>query len=159
IMPQLAVGLPFSTEIMFRGFSTETPDGDPIKFGGFGAKLGLTQFIPVPMFPIALSAGLYGTKVNLADIVKVNNSIFTLQASFSVPVLTLYGGIGFESSDMSVEVKDEAGESLYKFDLSGDNKTRSTIGFRLKLAVLSFHADYNAGTYKSYTAGIGLTLR
>ena len=159
IMPQLAIGLPLGTEIMFRGFAAETPDGDPISFNGFGAKISLSQFIPVPAFPVGISAGIYGNKVNLADIVKADNSIFTLQASFSVPVITIYGGLGFESSDMSVSVKDENDDLLYKFNLEGENQTRTTIGFRLKLAVLSFHADYNAGAYESYTAGIGLTLR
>ncbi len=158
-MPQLAIGLPFGTEIMFRGFSWETPDGDPIRFNGFGAKISLSQFIPVPVFPVGISAGIYGNKVNLADIVKADNSIFTLQASFSVPVITIYGGLGFESTDMSVSVKDEAGTTLYDFNLEGENQIRSTIGFRLKMAVLSFHADYNTGAYESYTVGIGLTLR
>ena len=159
IMPQIAVGLPFNTEIMLRGFSVETPEGDPIKFGGFGGKISLSQFIPVPMFPIAISAGFYRTTVNLADIVEANNSIISLQASFSVPVITLYGGIGLESSDMSVLLEDESGNTLLDFSAEGKNKTRATIGVRLKLLLLSIHTDYNVGTYKSITAGIGLTLR
>jgi len=159
IMPQVALGLPFNTEIMLRGFWVETPEGDPIKFGGFGGKISLSQFIPIPLFPIAISAGFYRTNVNLADIVKANNSIISLQASFSVPVITLYGGIGLESSDMSVLLKDESGETLLDFSVEGENKTRTTVGVRLKLLLLSLHADYNVGTYKSITAGIGLTLR
>jgi len=159
IMPQVALGLPFNTEIMLRGFSVETPEGDPIKFGGFGGKISLSQFIPIPLFPIAISAGFYNTNVNLADIIKANNSIISLQASFSVPTITLYGGIGLESSDMSVLLKDESGNTLLDFSLEGENKTRTTIGVRLKLLLLSIHADYNVGTYKSFTAGIGLTLR
>ena len=128
-------------------------------FNGLGAKISLSQFIPVPAFPIGISAGIYGNKVNLADIVKADNSIFTLQASFNVPVITIYGGLGFESTEMSVTVKDESGDTLYEFNLEGENQTRTTVGFRLKMAVLSFHADYNAGAYESYTVGLGLTLR
>ncbi len=158
-MPQVALGLPFNTEIMLRGFSVETPEGDPIKFSGFGGKISLSQFIPIPLFPIAISAGFYNTKVNLADIVEANNSIISLQASFSAPVITLYGGIGLESSDMSVFLEDESGNTLLDFSVEGKNKTRATIGVRLKLLLLSIHTDYNVGTYKSITAGIGLTLR
>lgn len=159
IMPQIALGLPFNTEIMLRGFSVETPEGDPITFGGFGGKISLSQFIPIPMFPIAISAGFYRTNVNLADIVEANNNIISLQASFSVPVITLYGGIGLESSDMSVLLEDESGATILDFNLEGENKTRATIGVRLKLLLLSIHTDYNVGTYNSITAGIGLTLR
>ncbi len=159
IMPQVALGLPFNTEIMLRGFSVETPEGDPIKFGGFGGKISLSQFIPIPLFPIAISAGFYRTNVNLADIVKANNSIISLQASFSVPVITLYGGIGLESSDMSVLLKDESGETLLDFSFEGENKTRTTVGVRIKLLILSINVDYNIGKYSAVNAGIGLTFR
>ena len=159
IMPQVALGLPFNTEIMLRGFSVETPEGDPIKFGGFGGKISLSQFIPIPLFPIAISAGFYRTNVNLADIIKANNSIISLQASFSVPAITLYGGIGLESSDMSVLLKDESGNTLLDFSVEGENKTRTTVGVRIKLLILSINVDYNIGKYSAVNAGIGLTFR
>ena len=159
IMPQVALGLPFNTEIMLRGFSVETPEGDPIKFGGFGAKISLSQFIPIPMFPIAISAGWYRTKVNLADIVKANNSILTLQASFGVPVITVYGGFGIEKSTLAVDLKDETGKQLLDFSLDGKNSFRTIVGLRLKLMLLSIHADYNIGEYPAINAGIGITFR
>ena len=159
LMPQFALGLPFGTEVMFRGFSTETPDGDPIKFSGFGAKISLSQFIPIPLFPVAISAGLYVSSVNLADIVTASNSILTLQTSFSVPVFTLYGGIGLESSEMAVLLETDTGETLLDFSLEGENAFRTIVGLRIKLLLLSFHADYSAGEYPSITVGIGLTLR
>ena len=111
------------------------------------------------MFPIGISAGWYGTNVNLADIVEASNSILTLQTSFSVPVITLYGGIGFESSDMSVLLETESGDPLLDFSIKGKNQTRTTVGFRLKFLLLSLHFDYNMGEYNSITAGFGLTLR
>ena len=160
IMPQIALGLPFNTEIMLRGFSVETPEGDPIKFSGFGGKISLSQFIPIPLFPIAISAGFYRTNVNLADIVKANNSIVSLQASFSVPVITLYGGFGIESSSIAVKVDNpDTGENLLDFSLDGDNGFRTTVGVRIKLMVLSINVDYNIGKYSAVNAGIGLTFR
>ncbi len=156
VMPQIAIGLPFNTEVMLRGFSLETPDGDAITFGGFGAKISLSQFIP--LFPVAISAGWYGTNLNLADIVTSTNSILSLQASVSVPIITLYGGIGVENSNISVFLEDN-GTTLLDFDLEGKNKTRTTVGLRFNLLLFSINADYNKGEYDSYTIGAGLTLR
>jgi hypothetical protein len=43
-----------------------------------------------------------------------------------------------------------------KFSASG---LRTTAGFRLKLAVLTIHADYTLQKYKCLTAGIGISVR
>ncbi len=159
LMPQFSLGLPFSLEVTFRGFSVKTPDGDAIKFSGFGGKIGLNQFIPIPLFPIDLSAGWYGTTMNLADIIIAKNSILTFQVSKSIPVLTLYGGFGLENTTLSVDLKDDADNQILDFDLDGANSFRTTVGLRIKLLLLSVNAAYNTGEYVSYTLGIGLTLR
>ena len=43
-----------------------------------------------------------------------------------------------------------------KFAASG---FRSTAGFRLKLAVLTLHADYTLQKYKCLTVGLGISVR
>lgn len=160
LMPQASLGLPFNLELTLRGFSTTTKAGDPIKFGGFGGKIGLSEFIP--LFPIDFSVGWYATTVNLADIVTGSNSILTLQASKSIPVITLYGGIGLESSNLSAKYDvDLGGGSLetISFDLEGKNKTRTTVGLRLKFLLLTLQVDYNIGEYNAVNAGLSLTFR
>jgi hypothetical protein len=161
IMPQFSVGLPMNVELTFRGFSTETPDGDEVSFKGFGAKVGFSEFIP--LFPVALSAGFYSTNLNLVDVVTATNTILTLQASKSIPFITVYGGLGLENSKMNVEYEFDPGVGLdavpIEFEMKGDNKTRFIAGLRLKLALLSINADINAGEYTAYNLGVGLTLR
>jgi hypothetical protein len=161
IMPQFSVGLPMNVELTFRGFSTETTEGDEFSFKGFGAKVGFSEFIP--LFPLALSAGYYATNLNLAEIVKGSNSILTLQASKSIPIITVYGGIGLESTDLEISYDYEnpvdGSMDNISFNMEGDNKTRIIAGLRFKLALLSVHFDINAGEYTAYNAGIGLTLR
>lgn len=159
-MPQFSIGLPMNVEITFRGIKTQI-EGDDVQFGGFGAKVGFSEFIP--LFPLALSAGFYSTNLIYGDQIEAKNTIMTLQASKSIPIITVYGGIGLESSSMSVDYRYEP-EGLstpidVSFDLEGDNKTRIIAGLRLKLAVLSFHFDINSGEYTAYNAGVGFTLR
>ena len=160
VMPQVSVGLPFHTELTLRGFKIETPEGDPISFFGFGAKVYLNQFIPtIPLVFPAISVGYYATNLNMGDFIKANNSILTLQVSKSVPVITVYGGFGIENSSITVDLKDETDEQILDFSLDGDNSFRTIVGLRLKLAVLSLHVDYNIGEYPAINAGIGLTIR
>ncbi|MCH7528945.1 MAG: hypothetical protein IH972_05275, partial [Candidatus Marinimicrobia bacterium] len=161
-IPQVSVGLPFSTEVTLGGFSIKAGDSD-ISFSRFGAKIGLNQFIPtVPLLFPAVSLGFYVTNLDLGDVVKASNSILTLQVSKSVPFLTIYGGFGFENSSIEVDytfVDEDLGEVPIAFSLDGDNGFRTTIGFRLKLLLLSLHGDYSIGEYSATTIGVGLTLR
>ncbi len=93
---------------------------------------------------------------------KANNSILTLQVSKSVPFITVYGGVGFESSSIDVDYTFEdadLGTVPIAFSLDGDNSFRTTVGFRLKLLLLSLHGDYSTGEYTAYNLGIGLTFR
>ncbi|MEE9464537.1 MAG: DUF6588 family protein [Candidatus Neomarinimicrobiota bacterium] len=162
LMPQASVGLPFETELTLGGFTVPIGDSDEdLSFSRFGVKIGLNQFIPtIPLIFPAISAGFYSSSMDLAGIITAKNTILTLQASKSVPMLTVYGGFGIESSSIKVNVDDpNTGENLFKFSLSGDNSFRTIIGFRLKLLVLSINADYNIGEYSAVSAGIGLTLR
>lgn len=92
-------------------------------------------------------------------------------------ILTLYGGFGFNSvtsklimtgtyivpADLptlpgvpslpDIELTDPVDLS---FDSSG---ARATIGARIKLAILTLHADYTLQEYNTITAGIGFSLR
>lgn len=162
VMPQFSIGLPFHTELTLRGFTVKLGDSDEeLVFKGFGLKIGLNQFIPtVPLVFPAISVGYYSTSMDLAGFITAKNSIITLQASKSVPILTLYGGFGIESSSISVDIDNpDTGEKMLDFSLDGDNSFRTTIGVRIKLLLLSINVDYNIGKYSAVNAGIGLTFR
>ena len=161
-MPQFSLGLPFNTELTLRGFTLPLGDsGEELSFSGFGLKIGVNQFIPtIPLVFPAVSVGYYSTAMDLAGFITAENSILTLQVSKSVPILTLYGGFGIESSSIAVKVDNpDTGENLLDFSLDGDNSFRTTVGVRIKLMLLSINVDYNIGEYSAVNAGIGLTLR
>ena len=100
----------------------------------------------------------------------MKNSITTVQVSKSIPVITLYGGIGLEKSSLDISytyigddpetdaVETDADVPI-SFNMEGENKFRTTVGARLKLAILTINADYNMGEFNTINVGVGLTLR
>ena len=91
--------------------------------------------------------------------------------SKKLSVLTLYGGIGYNIAKSNLALKgtydldddgiagndpNEKDPVDLKFAASG---VRATAGFRLKLAILTLHADYTAQKYSAFSAGIGLSVR
>jgi len=165
VMPQVSVGLPLDIEVTLRGFpEADAGDVGKLSFFGFGGKIGLNQFIPIPNIALPqISAGYYMTNLSVGDLLSAKNSIMTLQASKSIPFITVYGGIGLESSSMDVsytyvdEVTDT--ELPIEFSLDGENSFRTIVGARIKLFLLSINADYNIGEFNTLNLGVGLTLR
>ncbi len=77
-------------------------------------------------------------------------------------MLTLYGGVGLESSTLNASyIYEETGTESTEIDLSvkGDNQFRGTLGFRIKMLILAINADYNFGEYNSANVGVGITIR
>lgn len=167
VIPQVSVGLPLDIEITLRGFPpTELPDdAGKLSFFGFGGKIGLNQFIPIPLFPVDLAAGWYSTNLTIGDILDASNSILTFQASKSIPFITVYGGIGIESSSLDVsydailDPNNPSEVTPIGFSLEGNNTFRTIVGLRLKLLLLSINADYSVGEFNSFNLGVGFSLR
>ncbi|NOZ74212.1 MAG: hypothetical protein GXO90_02390 [FCB group bacterium] len=170
VMPQVSIGLPMSIELTLRGFPETDLGGGmgKLSFVGFGGKIGLNQFIPIPNLVLPrIAVGYYMTTLNMADVITANNSIATLQVSKSIPFLTVYGGIGLESSSMEVNYDyqytdlstNQTSTQNVNFTLDGKNTFRTMVGVRLKLAIISINADYNIGEFNTFNLGLGLTLR
>jgi hypothetical protein len=84
-------------------------------------------------------------------------------------ILTLYGGLGYNIANSTLAMKgtydiNEDGDISptevdpidMKFSASG---FRTTAGMRLKLAVITLHADYTIQKYKCLTVGFGISVR
>lgn len=104
-------------------------------------------------------------------------SSFTLQAvaSKKLAILTPYIGIGYNVAGSSIDVE---GDFVYtgistatgtstdvtvtdpiSLDFDGGSSARLNAGMRLKLAVLTFHAEYAVQKYNTLTFGVGLSIR
>jgi hypothetical protein len=101
-------------------------------------------------------------------------------ASLNIPVLTVYGGLGYAKTTTEIKltgnyplptinpavsttqaVYEDAGvvkgfEALKMKDFSG---LRANIGIRIKLAVITIHADYTKANYNVVSTGIGVSFR
>lgn len=168
VVPQASVGLPFGTEVMLRYSPTiETDDFGDINFMGFGISHSLSQYIPIPLFPVAITAQYVSQKLEIGDLLESNHSSFGVRASMTVGLgftLTPYVGLGFESSDLKVNYtfKDPNGElpdTDISLDLEGNNTTRFTAGVRFEMPFITINADYSLGEYSAIAVGLGLTLR
>ena len=95
----------------------------------------------------------------------------------SLPIISVYGGAGFESSTTNVKVEGdfpyytpELHEAEFKrklnalndpLDLSfdGANKLRALAGLRISLPLITFNAEYTLSDYSMVTFGLGVSLR
>ena len=165
LIPQISIGFPKDIELSFRGFpSSDIPEYGKVEFLGYGGKIGLNQFIPVPNIVLPdMALGYYAINLTMGDIIKMNNSITMFQISKSIPFLTVYGGLGLESTtaDLNYSYADAlSGTSTpIHFSNTGENNFRTVIGMMFKLAILSINADYNIGAFNTLNMGIGITLR
>lgn len=182
-MANLGIGLPKGTDLKLRFTPTiNLGDDSSLKIYGFGVMHDVKQWIPgIKLLPFDLSGFVGYTKFRLeAYFDPMNNpdqrGLFEMNAttvqgliSKKFSVLTLYGGLGYNIAKSNLAMKgsydiNNDGETTpnevdpldLKFSASG---FRSTAGFRLKLAVLTIHADYTIQKYKCLTVGLGISVR
>ena len=180
-MAQLGIGLPKGFDLKVRYVPTLNL-GDQGKFNmfGIGVMHDVKQYIPgIKNLPFDLSGFVGYTKMKL-DVALDNtkpdqhaifeSSATTIQGVISkkIAVLTVYGGLGYniaktglaingtytpDSSVPAATIKNPV-----NFDVSSSGP-RATAGMRLKLAVITFHADYTLQKYKTLTVGFGISVR
>ncbi|MFY0655123.1 MAG: hypothetical protein JXQ96_24060 [Cyclobacteriaceae bacterium] len=184
-MIQLGLGLVKNTDLKVRYIPTQKSEEDGYEVGLFGIGImhDFKQWIPgIKTVPLDLSIFVGYTKLttdfDLSDSDITNNGTssynvnaltYQVLASKKLSVLTLYAGLGFNSvtSNMNMlgdyEIPASGGGTIPlkdPIDLSFNSSgPRATLGFRLKLLIISIHADYTIQEYNTITAGIGITVR
>lgn len=154
---QLNLGLFANFEVTGRGFSVNVPDLGDISLLGFGIKYGLSDLIPIPMFPLDFSVQAMYSKFSVSDWLNSGTFGMNLQTSASVPVLPLdvYAGIGFESTSMTLDTKALSASSPFgDVSIDGENNFRMNVGASLTFLLLNVHVDYNIGKYNSLGGGV-----
>lgn len=172
---QVGIGLPFHTEVVGRFFPKVDINGvGNFSLWGIGVKNEFKEFIPgFKLVPIDISILLGYTKFQSSFDIKDDQTLefeatgFTgkLLISKSIPVLTIYAGVGYNKSTTNVDLKgtyvipnvgSRTDPLSFDFSNSGIN---ANIGLRIKLAVIAFHFDYAVGKYAIYNAGVGINFR
>ena len=176
-MVQIGFGLPKGTDLKLRFIPTLGSDVKANLFG-IGVMHDVKQWIPVmKKMPFDLSGFVGFTKMKIktnfddADqdqAAEINMTAVTVQGIISkkISVLTLYGALGFNIAKSKFAMKgtyedDNTGATVKDpFDINfSSSGPRATAGFRLKLAVITLHADYTLQKYSSISFGLGISMR
>jgi len=116
--------------------------------------------------------------------VEIDTDAFTINALVgkTLPIISVYGGIGFETSTMSIGTPGtyptivtnpdfqadpqnedpllvDTIEQPIDVELEGGNSFHALAGFRLKLAIFHISASYTVSNYSTLNAGFGFTFR
>lgn len=185
---QLGIGLFKNTDLKIRyaAFSDEDVE---LNVFGFGILHDIKQWIPgIKQVPIDIAVFFGTTSLSADQTINESDTDFSargtatfearattyqLLVSKKLSFFTPYFGIGVNSVSSSIKVKGDytlfevrdLNGNPYTFQdpidlsFSGGGGIRSTIGFRLKLAIITLHADYTLQKYNILSAGIGLSIR
>ena len=156
-MLHAGVGLFDNFEVIGRFFTFPMGEGTAegnITLIGIGAKYGLLQNLALPKIAIVASYH-YLTVPESFDFGNINNTSAALIASYKIPLVTLYGGIGIDYTKLKIDF-DLLPEPL-KF-----NKTnyRGNIGLKLSpIPIFYINLDYNFLDVQGFSAGAGINIR
>lgn len=212
-MAQIGFGLPLGTEVKGR-FIPKIPIGDgDLSLWGIGLMHGLVQYLPgskLLPFDVSLFGGYTKLQGNIPLNLKPDNSYtwaYTtiipltafdgqnlnlsvealnvgLIASLNLPVVTLYGGLGYSKTNTEMkltgkfpipvlsstplpihaeynETKNSLlnGSDFKNLNIENFSGLRANIGLRIKLAVITIHADYTRAQYNVLSGGLGVSFR
>lgn len=164
LVPHISVGNMFGTRVMLRWLpQVKLGDIGDFSFFGLGVQHSVNRY--VPLLPLDVSAMIAYQNMNVGDLLSAKAFTFGVQASKTFAILTVYGGVAYESSTMSftytATYADPTNTSVtvtrpVSFDLSGKNNARATVGFALSLAVIKINADYSLASQPVLSAGVGV---
>lgn len=204
-MIKAGIGLPLGTEIIGRYIPTMTVKDFSFNLWGVGVKHSLVQYLPgSSLFPLSISLMGGYTKVSVGIPVtmepasyanmtthtesdfenqKVNMDVsaytFNLLISKSIPVLTVFGGVGYSGTSTSIAIDgnfalpafnpaisttgpvytDANVVEIPSIDIDSFSGIRLNAGLKLTFGVLTIHADYTKANYSVLTAGLGISFR
>lgn len=209
-MIQATVGLIKDTDVSLRLVPTvSTPSVDAeVGLFGFGAKHGINQWIPGgALLPVDLSVQFGYTKFNFDiqtdvqpesgldinnpyDAAEWENQEVALESSGytvnllvgkSVPILSVFAGVGFQSSNTDVTVngsypitvpnenynpstqpEPKAVEAIVdplSISVDGSNTVHALAGFRIRLGFIAVSGSYTLSNYPVANVGVGLSFR
>ncbi len=155
--PQIKIGSLFGTEFLGRfGYIPAIGDNfESTTLWAIGARHNLSQWFGT--LPLDISAGIYYSSLSTGDMVAFNGLMFGAQASKDFGILTVYGGLGYQSSTLDLKYDSSVPGAPGKVELSLDGKSNFafTAGAGLSFGVFKIFADINVGSVTNLSGGIG----
>jgi len=158
--PQLTIGEVYYSQLVIRYIPIPKKNGDfpKVTLFGIGGRHNVSHYFPV--IPLDVAASIYYQTFDIGDIFQAKTFNFGAQASKTFSVLTLYGGLQYETSSMDVSYTYEGEYGATKgtkmnLSMDGDNHFRFTAGLNVNLLVLNFFTDVNIGSMTMFSGGLG----
>lgn len=161
----------------------------PFDVSLFGGYTKLTGNVPLnlqPGTPTNYSAPI-NISTSFADqLINMNVTALNISAiaSLNLPVITFYGGLGYCKSSTTMAFKGnfptpvlvtptlpalpyaeynnsgvKTGADFPDMKIDNFSGLRANVGFRIKLAVITIHADYTKAQYNVVSTGLGISFR
>ena len=167
--PQLTLGTFLGSQFTFRylpNYKISEELGET-KYFGWGVQHNPAVWFPGE-FPVDISASFFSQKINAGSIFEAKTTSYGINVStrlgWGALNLTPYAGYMVETSSMTFTYDYTLDTPTGKipqrvvFELEGENKSRITLGLSVKVLIVNVNADYNIGTYNSYSAGIMIII-
>nr|WP_321409766.1 DUF6588 family protein [uncultured Carboxylicivirga sp.] len=164
-MPQITIGSVYGTDFTARYISLDIEDAGKVNVFGWGLRHNIDQYLP--FMPLDLALGYYHQSFKVGEYMDAKANVVNLQASYSIPVITVYGGLGYENSKVNVQYTYEgqdntdanisAGDKV-EFDMKGANTVRLTLGLTFNLGPVKLHGDYNLAKQNTFAVGLGIGI-
>ena len=127
-------------------------------FWGVGLRHSISQYLP--NVPVDLAASAFYQQLTIGDLMEEKTLNFSGEASKSFSILTIYGGVQYESATMTLDYdyKGYGPADHIHLELDGQNNFRFTAGLGLDLLILHLSADANFGTVTVISGAVGFGL-
>jgi len=158
---QANIGLLANLEATARFITTDIDNIGQLTVYGGALKYELSGLIPIPLFPIDFGVQAGYHKFTLGDYLDAGTFSMNFQASASIPVMPvdIYGGIGYDNSQLTIDTgKLLPGSTLGDVKVDGENNLRYNVGVSLTFLVINAHVDYTIGKYNSVAMGLMFVL-
>ena len=155
IVPQVTIGGIRGTDLTVRWIGYTIDEVGDFSLLGLGGRHNISQYFNA--LPVDLAVGAAFHTVSFAESFDMSALLISAQAGMTRGIFSLYGGLGMESSSMSLDYEHEDAEGgRVQIDVDGANGLRATLGAALSLSILQLSADYSLGTANVLTLGLGL---
>lgn len=155
--PQIKIGSLYGTEFLGRiGYIPKLGDDfESTTLWAIGARHNIGQWFGV--LPLDLSAGIYYSSVTTGELIDFKGLMIGAQASKEFGILTVYGGLGYQSSTLDLKYDSTVPGAPGKVELSldGKNTVAFTAGAGLSFGFFKIFADINFGSVTNLSGGIG----
>lgn len=160
-LPQLTIGDVFGTQAIIRYVPIPEVNNVPkVTLFGIGARHCVSQYIPA--VPVDLSASIFYQSLEVGNLFEAKTFSLGAQVSKSFAILTVYGGLQYESMSMDVNYTYTGNipgitvpDANVSLNLDGKNQFRGTAGVDISLALLHIFADINIGSATVISGGVG----